>query len=62
MWGECLRLALSGAGAGGAEVLFWLLRELYWWWTASLMLAVLGDFLQDSPVLRRAFLRAARAI
>jgi len=46
MWGECLRLALSGAGAGGAEVLFWLLR----------------DFLQDSPVLRRAFLRAARAI
>jgi hypothetical protein len=62
MWGECFRLALSGAGTGGAEILFWLLRELCWWWTASLMLAVLGDFLQDSPVLRHAFLRAARAI
>jgi hypothetical protein len=52
MWGECLRLAFERAGAGGAEVLLWLLRELCWWWTVSVMLAVLADFLQEAPILR----------
>jgi hypothetical protein len=61
MWGECFRLALYGAleqpGAlegltGGVKILFWLCRELCWWWTVSLMLAVLADFLHDSPMLR----------
>lgn len=46
MWGECLRLALHG------ELGFWLLRELGWWWTVSVMLAVLADFLRDSLMLR----------
>jgi hypothetical protein len=71
MWGECFRLALYSALeqpgvfeglAGGVEILFWLLRELCWWWTVSIMLAVLADFLQNSPALRGALLRAARAI
>jgi len=52
MWSECLRLALEGAGTGGAAVLLWLLRELCWWWTVSVMLAVLADFLQEAPILR----------
>ncbi len=46
MWGECLRQALGG-GFG-----FWLLRELGWWWSVSFMLALIADFLRDSPVLR----------
>jgi hypothetical protein len=49
MWGECLRQALGG-GFG-----FWLLRELGWWWSVSLMLALVGDFLRESPILRGAF-------
>ena len=48
MWGECLRQALDG-GFG-----FWLLRELGWRWSISVMLALVGDFLQESPVLRAA--------
>jgi hypothetical protein len=48
MWGECLRQALGG-GFG-----FWLLRELGWWWSVSLMLALVADFLRESPVLRGA--------
>lgn len=48
MWGECLRQALGG-GIG-----FWLLRELGWWWSVSLMLALVADFLGESPVLRAA--------
>ena len=48
MWGECLRQALEG-GFG-----FWLLRELGWWWSVSIMLALVADFLQESPVLRGA--------
>jgi len=48
MWGECLRQALGG-GFG-----FWLLRELGWWWSISVMLALVGDFLRESPVLRGA--------
>ena len=48
MWGECLRQALEG-GFG-----FWLLRELGWWWSVSIMLALVADFLQELPVLRGA--------
>jgi hypothetical protein len=48
MWGEALRRALDG-GFG-----FWLVRELGWWWSVSVMLAVLGDFLRESPVWRGA--------
>jgi hypothetical protein len=48
MWGECLRQALGG-GFG-----FWLLRELGWWWSVSLMLALVADFLRESPVLQTA--------
>jgi hypothetical protein len=48
MWGECLRQALEG-GFG-----FWLVRELGWWWSVSLMLALVADFLRESPVLRGA--------
>ncbi len=48
MWGECLRQALDG-GFG-----FWLLRELGWWWSVSVMLALLADFLRESPVLQGA--------
>jgi hypothetical protein len=48
MWGECLRQALGG-GFG-----FWLLRELGWWWSVSVMLAFVADFLQESPVLQGA--------
>jgi hypothetical protein len=48
MWGECLRQALDG-GFG-----FWLLRELGWWWSVSLMLALVAAFLRESPVLRGA--------
>ena len=44
MWGECLRQAL-GCGFG-----FWLLRELVWWWTVTFMLALIADFLLESPV------------
>jgi hypothetical protein len=46
MWGECLRRAFDG-GFG-----FWLLRELGWWWSVSLMLALVADFLRESPVLQ----------
>jgi len=48
MWGEALRRALDG-GFG-----FWLLRELGWWWSVSVMLAVLADFLRASPIWRGA--------
>jgi hypothetical protein len=48
MWGECLRQALGG-GFG-----FWLLRELGWWWSVSLMLALVADFIRESPALRGA--------
>jgi hypothetical protein len=48
MWGECLRQALDG-GFG-----FWLLRELGWWWSVSVMLALVANFLHQSPVLKAA--------
>ena len=44
MWGECLRQALDG-GFG-----FWLLREIGWWWSVSFMMALVADFLRQSPV------------
>ncbi|MBV9375839.1 MAG: hypothetical protein JO320_12430 [Alphaproteobacteria bacterium] len=48
MWGEALRRAFDG-GFG-----FWLLRELGWWWSVSVMLAIIADFLQQSPAWRGA--------
>jgi hypothetical protein len=48
MWGECLRQAFDG-GFG-----FWLLRELGWWWSVSVMLTLVADFLWGSPVLQAA--------
>jgi hypothetical protein len=59
MWGECFRLALYRALehpgvpemlAGNLKLLFWFFRELGWWWTISVMLTVLIDFLWASPV------------
>jgi hypothetical protein len=59
MWAECFRLGIDRgfALAGGSERLigevkisFWLIRELGWWWTVAVMLAVLADFLQASPI------------
>jgi hypothetical protein len=61
MWGECFRLALyrmleqsgiSEAIASEIKIQFWLLRELCWWWTVSVMLAVLADFLREVPISR----------
>ena len=61
MWGECFRVALYRAleNPGVPEmlatnmgVLFWLFRELGWWWTISVMVTVLADFLRDSPTMR----------
>jgi len=49
MWGECLRHALGG-GFG-----FWLLRELCWWWSVAVMLAVVADFLRAAPIVDAAF-------
>jgi hypothetical protein len=48
MWGECLRLPFGG-GFG-----FWLLRELGWWWSVSVMLTLVADFLSESPALQGA--------
>ena len=59
MWGECFRLtlyraleypALSETLGDYLKILFWLLRELGWWWTISVMLTVVVDFLRASPV------------
>jgi hypothetical protein len=59
MWGECFRLALFRALdhpgipetlAGNLKILFWFSRELGWWWTISVTLTVLVDFLWASPV------------
>jgi hypothetical protein len=61
MWGECLRFALpralerfgmSEALVGQLQIQFWLLRELCWWWSVSVMLAVLADFVMGSPAVR----------
>ena len=39
--------------SGELRILFWLARELGWWWVVGVMLAVLIDFLWDSPILTR---------
>jgi len=67
MWGECFRLALYRAPvpamlAGNLEFLFWLVRELGWWWTISVMLTVLADFLWASPPLRWVSSRFGRSV
>jgi len=49
MWGECLRHALGG-GFG-----FWLARELCWWWSVAVMLALVADFLCEAPIVGAAF-------
>ena len=59
MWGECRRLALNDGLeqwgvleplASEAKFQFWLVRELCRWWTVSVMLAVLGDLVCESPI------------
>jgi hypothetical protein len=45
MWGEGFRHALGG-GFG-----FWLVRELGWWWSVAVMLALVADFLREAPIL-----------
>jgi hypothetical protein len=59
MWGECFRLALYRALeypgipevlTGHLKLLFWLCRELGWWWTIGVMLTFVVDFLRVSPV------------
>lgn len=71
MWGECLRFVLSGCldywfGTGiiasEGKFLFWLVRELGWWWTIAVMLAILAASLRDSPIMRWASLRFDRSI
>jgi hypothetical protein len=61
MWSECFRIALwTSRYIFG----FWLLRELCWWWSISVMLTVLIDFLWSSFVLRQSlslFRRAGRS-
>jgi hypothetical protein len=71
MWSECFRLALYRSLehpgvpetlAGNLKVLFWLVRELGWWWTISVMLTVLADFIWASPVLRWVSSRFGRSV
>jgi hypothetical protein len=71
MWEECLRLALSGGLdhwlgtgiiSGEGKFLFWLVRELGWWWTVAVMLAILAAFLRDSPIIHWASSRLDRPI
>lgn len=61
MWGECIRqnlmlaYGLSDAFGGDFPILvFWLLRELAWWWVISILTAVLLEFIWESPVVRTA--------
>ena len=60
MWGECLRLALyrllDGAGASDLvafplKFLFWLIRELGWWWAISVMIAVVVHYLRHAAAI-----------
>jgi hypothetical protein len=69
MWGECFRLALyrvleypgvPEALAGNLKVLFWLCRELGWWWTIGVMITILVDFLWDAPIVSYVSLRFGR--
>jgi hypothetical protein len=71
MWGECLRLALYSAldHHNGSEVLtgegkffFWLIRELGWWWTVSVLLTMLADFVSNSPAMHLLSSRFANSL
>jgi hypothetical protein len=61
MWGEFFRLGLKRAldYSGAPDMLavylgflLWLVRELGWWWTVSVLLTVVADFLWASPIMR----------
>jgi hypothetical protein len=43
-------------------MLFWFVREVCWWWVVSVMMAVLADFLEESPVIRGVSSRLALSI
>jgi hypothetical protein len=71
MWSDCVRLAIDRRLEhvpgfelmfGNLKILFWLIRELGWWWTVSFMLAVLVDFLWVSPVVRMMFALGGRLV
>jgi hypothetical protein len=71
MWGECLRFVLSGGLdywlgtgiiVGEGKFLFWLVRELGWWWSVAVMLAILTASLRDLPIVRWASSRLGRSV
>jgi len=71
MWSECFRRmldrsldtqAVSEMLVGYLKILFWLFRELAWWWIISVMLAVLVDFVSASPIGRRLSTRFGRPL
>ena len=71
MWGECFRLALNRSFelpgmpatiAGQLDTYFWLARELGWWWTVAVMLAILAASLRDLPIVRWASSRLGRSV
>jgi hypothetical protein len=57
LWGDVasaplVRLVDSGAGGlavSGAAMLLWLARELAWWWTVAVLLALLLAMVPDLP-------------
>jgi hypothetical protein len=63
MWGECLRFtldrilknsAVAQIVADNLRILFWFIRELGWWWTVGVMLAILVDYLRGSRIVAAA--------
>jgi hypothetical protein len=59
MWGEFLRRGLDGALAAlgmpewamaRLELLFWLGRELLWWWLAAGLAALVLDSVRRAPL------------
>jgi hypothetical protein len=71
MWGECFRLALDRSleGSGVSEMLtvylgflLWLIRELCWWWSIAVILAMLAAFLRNAPIVRWASSRLNRSV
>jgi hypothetical protein len=76
MWGECFRtglaailarLDISPLSGTVSTLIFWLARELAWWWIVSVMVAFLISFLAESETVRglvqlsRRYLSSARA-
>lgn len=66
LWEEAIRLGLDrgvaalGMGDGGgflAGLMFWVFRELIWWWMVAVLLAVVLRFAWVSPVWMRIRLR-----